>query len=189
MLFVLLLLINPAKGVSVAAGPGVIIVNIHASQDFQEVDEYELVVQNTDTVPLQVHFLLEGDIDQPNIIDIKFGDNDFILQPNKERTIPVSFSVKTAGTYHGKILSSFGSVQELNETTGAGAGFFVTTKVTINAYGERPEGNISNVTVSDIWVNEPLVITAEFRNTGNVAALLLFSVTILKDREVFKIFE
>ena len=104
--FVLLLTsVDAAQAISAAAGPGVMIIETHVTQDFQGVDEYELVVHNTDTIPLQVHFTLEGDINNTHIVDVEFADNDFILQPNKRRTIPVTFSAKVAGTYHGKILN------------------------------------------------------------------------------------
>ena len=183
--FVLLLAsVDAAQAISAAAGPGVMIVDTHVTQDFQGVDEYELVVHNTDIIPLQVHFTLEGDINNTYIMDVEFGDNDFILQPNKRRTIPVAFSAKAAGTYHGKILSLFSGVQESDERTGADVGFAAATKVTINVYGERPEGRVTDVVVGDIGVDEPLLIIAGFENIGGVVALPRFSATILKNGEV-----
>lgn len=141
MFIILMISIDTSQAISAAAGPGVMIVDTHVAQ---EVEEYELVVQNTDTSPLRVNFIVEGDINNTDIVDIEFGDNDFILQPNRKRIIPVAFSVKTAGTYHGKILSSFSGVQELDGTTGAGVGFAATTKVTINARGEHSEGRVTD---------------------------------------------
>ena len=183
--FVLLLTsVDAAQAISAAAGPGVMIVDAHVTQDFQGVDEYELVVYNTDIIPLQVHFTLEGDINNTYIMDVEFGDNDFILQPNKRRTIPVAFSTKVAGTYHGKIRSLFSGVQESDGRTGADVGFAAATKVTINVHGERQEGRVTDVLVGDIKINEPLLITAEFENTGGVVASPLFSVTILKNGEM-----
>ncbi len=185
VVFVLLIAsVDAAQAISAAAGPGVMIIDTHVTQDFQGVDEYELVVYNTDIIPLQVHFTLEGDINNTHIVDVEFGDNDFILQPNKRRTIPVAFSTKVAGTYHGKIRSLFSGVQESDERTGADVGFAAATKVTINVHGERPEGRVADVVVGDIKVNELLLITAEFENTGGVVASPLFSVTILKNGEV-----
>ena len=183
--FVLLLTsVDAAQAISAAAGPGVMIIETHVTQDFQGVDEYELVVYNTDTIPLQVHFTLEGDINNTHIVDVEFADNDFILQPNKRRTIPVTFSAKVAGTYHGKILSLFSGVQESDDRTGADVGFAAATKVTINVYGERPEGRVTDVRVSDIRINEPMPIFAEFENTGGVVASPMFSATILKNGAV-----
>jgi len=183
--FVLLLTsVDAAQAISAAAGPGVMIVDTHVTQDFQGVDEYELVVHNTDIIPLQVHFTLEGDVNNTYIMDVEFGDNDFIMQPNKRRTIPVAFSTKVAGTYHGKIRSLFSGVQESDERTGADVGFAAATKVTINVHGERPEGHVADVVVSDIGIDELLLITAEFENTGDVVASLRFSATILKNGEV-----
>ncbi len=185
VVFVLLIAsVDAAQAISAAAGPGVMIVDTHITQDFQGVDEYELVVYNTDTIPLQVHFTLEGDINNTHIMDVEFGDNDFILQPNKRRTIPVAFSAKVAGTYRGKILSLFSGVQESDNRTGADVGFAAATKVTINAYGERPEGRVIDVRVSDIEINEPMSIFVEFENTGGVVASPLFSATIIKNGEV-----
>lgn len=183
--FVLLMAsVDAAQAISAAAGPGVMIVDTRVTQDFQGVDEYELVVHNTDIIPLQVYFTLEGDLNNTYIMDVEFGDNGFILQPNKRRTIPVAFSTKAAGTYHGKIRSLFSGVQESDERTGADVGFAAATKVTINVYGERPEGRVADVVVGDIGIDEPLLITAEFENTGGVVALPRFSVTILKNSEV-----
>ena len=185
VVFVLLLTsVDAAQAISAAAGPGVMIIDTHVTQDFQGVDEYELVVHNTDIIPLQVHFTLEGDINNTYIVDVEFGDNDFILQPNERRTIPVAFSAKVAGTYRGKILSLFSGVQESDGRTGADVGFAAATKVTINAYGERPEGRVTDVRVSDIEINEPMSIFVEFENTGGVVASPLFSATIIKNDEV-----
>ena len=187
VVFVFMLLltsVDAAQAISAAAGPGVMIVDTHITQDFQGVDEYELVVQNTDIIPLQVHFTLEGDINNTYIMDVEFGDNDFILQPNKRRTIPVAFSAKVAGTYRGKILSLFSGVQESDGRTGADVGFAAATKVTINVHGERPEGRVTDVGVSDIEINEPMSIFVEFENTGGVVASPLFSATIIKNGEV-----
>ena len=184
MSVLLVLSIDTAQAISAAAGPGVMIVDTYVTQNFQGVDEYELVVQNTDMIPLRVHFAIEGDINNTHIMDVEFGDNDFILQPNKKRTVPIAFSPKVAGKYHGKILSSFSSVEETDEKTGADIGFAATTKVTINAYGEHPEGRIINVRVSDIGINEPLLIIAEFENTGDVAALPRLSAMITKNNGV-----
>ncbi len=183
--FVLLLTsVDAAQAISAAAGPGVMIIETHVTQDFQGVDEYELVVHNTDIIPLQVHFTLEGDINNTHIVDVEFGDNDFSLQPNKRQTIPVAFSAKVAGTYHGKILSLFSGVQESDDRTGADVGFAAATKVTINVYGERPEGRVTDVRVSDTEINEPMSIFVEFENRGGVAASPMFSATILKNGEV-----
>jgi len=185
VVFVLLLTsVDAAQAISAAAGPGVMIIETRVTQDFQGVDEYELVVHNTDTIPLQVHFTLEGDINNTHIVDVEFADNDFILQPNKRRTIPVTFSAKVAGTYHGKILSLFSSVQESDGRTGADVGFAAATKVTINAYGERPEGRVTDARVRDIEINEPMSIFVEFENTGGVVASPMFSATITKNGEV-----
>ena len=185
VVFVLLIAsVDAAQAISAAAGPGVMIIDTHVTQDFQGVDEYELVVHNTDTIPLQVHFTLEGDINNTHIVDVEFGDNDFILQPNKRRTIPVAFSAKVAGTYHGKILSLFSGVQESDARTGADVGFAAATKVTINAYGESPEGRVTDARVSDIGINELMSIFVEFENTGGVVASPLFSATIIKNGEV-----
>ncbi|RZN36098.1 MAG: hypothetical protein EF813_07760 [Methanosarcinales archaeon] len=183
--FVLLLTsVDVVQAISAAAGPGVMIVDTHVTQDFQGVDEYELVVYNTDIIPLRVYFTLEGDINNTYIMDVEFGDNDFILQPNKRRTIPVAFSAKVAGTYHGKIRSLFSGVQESGERTGADVGFAAATKVTINVHGERPEGCVTGVLVGDIGIDELLLITAEFENTGGVVASPRFSVMIRKNGEM-----
>jgi len=184
LVFVLLLTsVDAAQAISAAAGPGVLIIDTHVT-DFQGADEYELVVYNTDTIPLQVHFTLDGDINNTHIMDVEFGDNDFILQPNERRTIPVVFSAKVAGTYSGKILSLFSGVQESDDRTGADVGFAAATKVTINIHGERPEGRVTDVRVSDIEINEPMPIFVEFENAGGVVASPMFSATILKNGAV-----
>jgi hypothetical protein len=185
VIFVLLLTsVDAAQAISAAAGPGVMIIETHVTQDFQGVNEYELVVHNTDTIPLQVHFTLEGDINNTHIVDVEFADNDFILQPNKRRTIPVAFSAKVAGTYRGKILSLFSGVQKSDARTGADVGFAAATKVTINVHGERPEGRVTDARVRDIEINEPMSIFVGFENTGGVVASPLFSATIIKNDEV-----
>jgi len=184
ILIVLIPHINTTQAISAAAGPGVIIIDTDVSQDFQDFEKCELIVKNTDIVPLRVHFSIQGDINNTDIININFDNNDFILQPNNKQTITVSFSAKAPGTYHGKIFSSFYNTQESGDTTGSGVGFAATTKVTINVFGEQPEGSVANVTVHDIGVNDPLVITAEFENTGNVVAFPYFTAAIIKNNEV-----
>jgi len=185
VVFVLLIAsVDAAQAISAAAGPGVMIIETHVTQDFQGVDEYELVVHNTDIIPLQVHFTLEGDINNTHITGVEFGDNDFILQPNKRRTIPVAFSAKVAGTYHGKIRSLFSGVHESDDRTGADVGFAAATKVTLNVYGERPEGRVTDVRVSDTGINEPVSIFIEFENIGGVVASPMFSATIIKNGKV-----
>ncbi len=175
---------DSSQAISAAAGPGVIIIDTVASQDFKEAKKCNLIVQNTDIVPLQVHFSTQGDINNSDIIRINFSDNNFILQPDNKQTISVSISAKAPGTYQGKILSSFCSAQESSDVTGSGVSFSASTKVTVNVYGEQPSGSVTNVTVHDISVNEPLVITAEFENTGNVVASLYFTTAIIKNNEI-----
>jgi hypothetical protein len=185
LIFISLMIhIDSSQAISAAAGPGVIIIDMVASQDFKEAKECNLVVQNTDIVPLQVHFSTQGDINNSDIIRINFSDNDFFLQPDSKQTILVSISAKAPGTYQGKILSSFCSVQESSDVTGSGVTFSASTKVTINVYGEQPSGSVANVTVHDISVNKPLVITAEFENTGNVVASPYFTAAIIKNNEI-----
>jgi len=110
------------------------------------IEEVPIRVANTANELERVMFYTTDDLNNSDIMEVEFTENQLMLKQNEQKVINVTFKVKKPGTFSGNIVTMFKSASEQSDSAiGSTVGFRLNSKVTILAESKGPNINMSSI--------------------------------------------
>lgn len=102
--------------------------------------EVPVRVCNTANESESVRFFITDDLNNSDVMRVKFAEEHLLLMPEEERVVTVTFTVKKPGSFSGNIGAVFNSLDEdSNSTIGSMVGLRLNSKVSIVAERKGPD--------------------------------------------------
>jgi hypothetical protein len=115
------------------------------------IEEVPIRVANTANELERVMFFTTDDLNNSDIMEVEFTENQLMLKPNEQKVINVTFKVKKPGTFSGNIVTMFKSSSEQSDSAiGSTVGFRLNSKVTILAESKGPSIKMPSIGVIGI---------------------------------------
>lgn len=133
------IMVVPAYAVGGSMGPARMTLHTEVPFMSQGVIEVPIRVINTANVSERIMLFTTEDLNNSEIMDVNFAEEQLVLMPKEERVVDVTFEVKKPGTFSGNIVSVFNSVNEQNSSAiGSTVGLRLNSKVSIVAESKVP---------------------------------------------------
>jgi len=137
--FILGIMVVPAYAVGGSMGPARMTLHTEVPFMSQGVIEVPIRVINTANESERIMLFTTEDLNNSEIMDVNFAEEQLVLMPKEERVVDVTFEVKKPGTFSGNIVSVFNSVNEQNSSAiGSTVGLRLNSKVSIVAESKVP---------------------------------------------------
>jgi hypothetical protein len=105
--------------------------------------EVPVRVCNTANESESVRFFITDDLNNSDIMRVKFAEEHLVLMPEEERVVTVTFTVKKPGSFSGNIVTVFNSLnEESSSTIGSMVGLRLNSKVSIVAERKGPDSSL-----------------------------------------------
>ena len=146
--FILAIMIVPAYALEGSMGPPK--MALHTKVPFMPqgagVIEVPIRVLNTANESERVMFFTTDDLNNSDIMEVEFTEEHFMLKPNEQKVINVTFKVKRPGTFSGNIVTMFKSANEESDSAiGSTVGLRLNSKVSIVAESKGPNISFSSI--------------------------------------------
>jgi len=137
--FILAIMVVPAYAVGGSMGPARMTLHTEVPFMSQGVIEVPIRVINTANESERIMLFTTEDLNNSEIMDVNFAEEQLVLMPKEERVVDVTFEVKKPGTFSGNIVSVFNSVSEQSSSAiGSTVGLRLNSKVSIVAESKVP---------------------------------------------------
>jgi hypothetical protein len=137
--FILGIMVVPAYAVGGSMGPARMTLHTEVPFMSQGVIEVPIRVINTANESERIMLFTTEDLNNSEIMDVNFAEEQLVLMPKEERVVDVTFEVKKPGTFSGNIVSVFNSVNEQSSSAiGSTVGLRLNSKVSIVAESKVP---------------------------------------------------
>ena len=159
------IMVVPAYAVGGSMGPARMTLHTEIPFMSQGVIEVPIRVINTASEYERVVFFTSEDLNNSEIMDVNFAEEQLVLMPEEERVVNVTFEVKKPGTFSGNIVSVFNSINEQSSSAiGSTVGLRLNSKVSIVAESKRP----SYISIDSAIALGVVAIIIEFLLVGRV---------------------
>ncbi|KAF5437013.1 hypothetical protein C5S35_06180 [Candidatus Methanophagaceae archaeon] len=133
------IMVVPAYAVGGSMGPARMTLHTEVPFMSQGVIEVPIRVINTANESERIMLFTTEDLNNSEIMDVNFAEEQLVLMPKEERVVDVTFEVKKPGTFSGNIVSVFNSVNEQSSSAiGSTVGLRLNSKVSIVAESKVP---------------------------------------------------
>ena len=133
------IMVVPAHAVGGSMGPARMTLHTEVPFMSQGVIEVPIRVINTANESERIMLFTTEDLNNSEIMDVNFAEEQLVLMPKEERVVDVTFEVKKPGTFSGNIVSVFNSVNEQSSSAiGSTVGLRLNSKVSIVAESKVP---------------------------------------------------
>ena len=142
------LMIAPTYALEGSMGPARMTLRTEIPFMSQEagIIEVPLRVANTANEPERVTLFTTDDLNNSDIMTVKFAEEYLVLRPNEERVINVTIMVQKPGTFSGNIVTVFNSVHEpRGSVIGSTVGLKLNSKVSLIAVRGNPKISLYSI--------------------------------------------